>query len=84
MTLLSTLATIFGALMSFASIPQAYKIFKRKSAKDVSALTFFLFFIGSIIWIFYGIEIKNIPIIFSYSFGTLTSLSVLVARYIYR
>lgn len=84
MSLLSNLAVVFGSLMSFASIPQTYKILKRKSAKDVSALTFFLFFIGSIVWIFYGIELNNFPIIYSYSFGTLTSLSVLIAYYFYK
>jgi MtN3 and saliva related transmembrane protein len=78
MSFLSILATIFGLLMSFASIPQAHKIFKRKSAKDISFITYLLFTLGSIVWLLYGIEIGDIPIIWSYAAGTVCSASVLV------
>jgi uncharacterized protein with PQ loop repeat len=34
--LLESLATITGVVSSFAILPQIYRIFKRKSAKDIS------------------------------------------------
>ena len=69
MTFLSTLATIFGTLMAVANLLQAYKIFKRKSARDISLLTYILLAIGSTIWILYGIEIKSSPLILANSVG---------------
>jgi len=78
MSLLSVLATIFGLLMSLASIPQAYKIFKMKSAKEISFITYLLFSLGSAVWLVYGIEIGDSPIIWSYAAGTVCSASVLV------
>lgn len=63
MTILATLAAIFGTLIGIANFPQAIKVFRRKSAKDLSIISISIFFIGSIIWILYGIELKNFPVI---------------------
>jgi len=63
MTLLSVLATIFGVVNGFANLPQIYKIFKTKKAKDLSITTYLILIMSSIVWIFYGIEIMNIPVL---------------------
>ncbi len=83
MTILSVLAGIFGVGMSLANLPQAYKIFKRKSAKDISPITYTTFTIGGLIWLFYGIELKNSAIIISNAIGTLTVVIVLIGWMIY-
>jgi MtN3 and saliva related transmembrane protein len=84
MAFLIYLTTVFGILMSVANLPQAYKIFKRKSAKDISLLTYLLFFVGSIIWVFYGISLSNPTIIYSYAIGTLSCFLVLLGWFFYR
>ena len=38
--LLENLATVVGVASSFAILPQIYRIFKRKSAKDISIWTY--------------------------------------------
>jgi len=63
MTILSILATIFGVVNGLANFPQIYKIYKTKSAKDISVLTYVILSIGSFVWILYGIEIMNIPVL---------------------
>lgn len=68
--------------MGLAYFPQAYKIFKRKSAKDISLLTYAFFVIGIIIWLIYGITISNIPIIISNVVAFLGAVSVIVAYFI--
>ncbi|MFZ5954931.1 MAG: SemiSWEET family sugar transporter [Nanoarchaeota archaeon] len=83
MTLLSILATIFGLGEGFSNIPQAYKIFKRQSAKDLSILTYSFQTTSIIIWLLYGIEIKSSPIIISNTFATLTILFVLYGWFLY-
>jgi len=75
MTTLSVLATIFGSLMAIANFPQAFKIFKRKSAKDISIITYIILFIGAIIWILYGIEIASFPLWISNSIGAFGVMS---------
>ncbi len=77
------LVSIFGILMSIGHFPQAYKIYKNKSSKDVSLITYVIFFVGGIIWLIYGIIINEFPIIISFIIGVIgTSLVLfLIFRY---
>ena len=83
MSILSATATIFGSVMALAALPQIYKIFKRKSAKDISAISYSLFALGGIIWLLYGIELNNSAIILSNTLSAITSISVLMGWFAY-
>lgn len=83
MTLLSILATIFGAIGGLANIPQAYKIFKRKSAKDISIITYSLVMIGTIVWLLYGIQIKDFPLSFANAIGSVCVGAVILGWFLY-
>ncbi len=83
MTVLSTLATIWGALIGVANFPQVIKIFKRRSAKDISIISVLIFFSGAIIWILYGIELQNIPILVMNGLAFISLLLVLVGWFLY-
>lgn len=67
--------------MSFGYFSQTYKIFKRKSAKDVSLVTYLFFTVGIVIWLIYGLSIKNYPIIISNLVFLIGAASVLVAYF---
>jgi MtN3 and saliva related transmembrane protein len=83
MTFLSILATIFGLGEGIFNIPQVYRIFKRKSAKDLSIFTYEFQIISVVVWLLYGIEIKDKPIIISNTFATLTIAIVIIGWFIY-
>ena len=83
MTLLSVLATVFGTIGGLANLPQAYRIFKRKSAKDISILTYSIILVGCVIWIFYGIELGNFPVIITNSLGTVNVTLVIIGWLLY-
>jgi MtN3 and saliva related transmembrane protein len=83
MTLLSTLATLFGILNGLANILQAWKIFRRKSAKDISVLTFSIFLVGTIVWTFYGFELGNSPILISNFIGIIGLSLVVIGWFLY-
>jgi MtN3 and saliva related transmembrane protein len=83
MTILSTLATIFGVINGFANLPQIYKIFKTKSAKDISTATYLILITGTIIWILYGIEITNIPILTMNGLALIEFIFILIGCYLY-
>jgi MtN3 and saliva related transmembrane protein len=76
--ILAYLASIAGIAMSLANYSQAYKIYKTKSAEDISVLTYMILLAGGIIWLIYGIVIRNLPIIITYSLGDLAALFVLI------
>lgn len=82
-TIFAVLATVAGSAMAFSNIFQAIKIFRRKSAADVSKLTYIIITIGAFIWILYGIEISNLPIIISNGFGFIVTIITLVGCALY-
>ena len=54
----------FAALCTtIAFLPQALKVWKTKSTKDISLYMFIIFTIGVFSWLVYGIIISDLPII---------------------
>jgi MtN3 and saliva related transmembrane protein len=83
MTPLHILVLIFGSLMGAANLPQAMRIFERKSAGDISVITYSILFIGVIFWILYGFEINDIAIIVANMIGFVGISMVLVGWFLY-
>lgn len=83
MSILYILATISGVFLAFGSLPQAIKIYKNKSAKDISATTYFITSFGGFIWMLYGLEIKNFPITVSNVIGVILSIIILIEWFHY-
>jgi MtN3 and saliva related transmembrane protein len=53
-----------GLLTTAAFVPQVLKIWRSKSAKDVSLLAFVAFAVGVGMWIAYGVMKHHPPIVF--------------------
>ena len=83
MTFLSFLASISGTILGLSGFPQVFKIFKRKSAKDIAPLTYWIVETGSVIWILYGLELKNLPIVLSNVLGFITTSLILIGYFRY-
>ena len=75
---------ILGVLMSVGYFPQAYKVYKKKSAEDVSWFSYIIFAIGTATWTIYGIYKHDWIIIASFAIGVLGSWLVLALMFIYR
>lgn len=54
---------IAGALTTAAFVPQAWRVWRRRSADDLSLPTFFIFSAGVVCWLVYGFAIGSVPII---------------------
>jgi len=80
---LETLATITGVVGSFAMLPQIHRIFKRKSAKDISIWTYLYWLVASVIWILYGLNIQSFPIWVTNLIGSLALIGIIVGWYLY-
>jgi len=80
---LAILATVFGIVNGGSAIPQAIKIFVRKSAKDISIISFSMAFVGVFVWLLYGIQLGNVPIMISNSVATLSVGAVLIGWFWY-
>ena len=80
---LESLATITGVVSSFAMLPQIYRIFKRKSAKDISIWTYLYMLIAGVIWILYGLNIESYPIWLTNMIGSLTMIGIIIGWFLY-
>jgi MtN3 and saliva related transmembrane protein len=69
---------IAGILTTASLFPQLIKTIRTRSSKDLSLVMLFMFWIGIICWLIYGIMVREWPIIFANSI-TLVMASVLVA-----
>lgn len=73
-----------GVISSITFLPQVIKTWKTKSAADVSLLMFTFATISVIMWLVYGIILKNTPIIFTNSMVLLFSLIMLYFKFRFR
>lgn len=64
-------------------LPQAYKIYSRHSAHDVSILTWSYFLISNAAWLVYGFRYRLKPIIITYCLYTLVEILIVVGIIIY-
>lgn len=68
----------FAALLTtLAFAPQAFKIWKAKSAKDISFATFLMFLLGTASWLTYGIMLNSLPIILANLFTMILAIIIL-------
>ena len=83
MTILASLASVSGTVLGLSGVPQVLKIFKTKSAKDIAPSTYLIVETGSLIWILYGVELKNFPIVLANILGFATTTLVLIGYWLY-
>ena len=59
----STVGLIAGFLTTLSFVPQVLKIWRSKSAEDLSLPTFAAFTVGVLLWLWYGVLVGEIAII---------------------
>lgn len=61
------IATIIGFVAAIFTttgfLPQAFKIYKTKSTKDISATMYMVLGFGTLLWLIYGLFINELPVI---------------------
>ena len=67
MDLLNTLGIAAGALTTASFVPQVFKTYRSKSAKDISLVMFVVLGTGVSLWIVYGVLANAWPVILANS-----------------
>ncbi len=78
------LGILAGTLTTISFVPQVWRIWRRKSAEDVSLGMFSLFATGVLAWLGYGILIRATPIIVANVVTLILALWVIVLKLRYR
>jgi MtN3 and saliva related transmembrane protein len=74
------LGLIAGAITTGSFIPQVVRVFKLKSAHEISLGFSILFLLGGLMWLSYGLFLGSFPIIFWNSIGVCLSACLLIGK----
>ena len=75
--------SVIAFVGSSAYYIQAYKVFKREAAKDLSIQGYLISLFTSANWLIYGLVIKDIPLVFSGLISTIGAGLVIVGIFRY-
>lgn len=75
---------IAGTLTTIAFLPQVIKIYKTKMVKDLSIVTFCMYFLGVFLWVVYGFILKELPIIIANTASLVLIITIIVMKIKYR
>lgn len=83
MKIFQIVTTIIGITMSLGYYPQAYKIWKLKSSKEISLINYIILGVGTLTWFIYGLVLNDTVIMISFIFGVVGSwlMIFLVLKY---
>ncbi|MCX7988928.1 MAG: SemiSWEET transporter [Thermodesulfovibrio sp.] len=71
---------IAGIITTSALIPQALKIYKTKSAKDISLTMFIFLALGITLWFLYGLLINELPVIIANFLSLILVFSIIFMK----
>ena len=78
---LLTLAGYLAAVLTTVSfIPQLIRVWRLRSARDISLSMFLAFSLGVFLWLVYGIAIHSIPVILANAVTLALSLTILILK----
>ena len=69
---------------TIAFLPQAIKVYKTKSTKDISLYMFIIFTLGVLSWLIYGIVLNDFPLILAYAVTLILSFFILIYKIKYK
>lgn len=78
------LGLVAGTLTAIASMPQLIKVIKTKNVEDISWLMLAILISGLSLWVWYGFEQDELPIILSNSFAVIVNVTLLTCYFIFR
>jgi MtN3 and saliva related transmembrane protein len=81
---ITLLGLVAGTLTTLAFLPQLFKVWRSKSAKDIS-MTWLVTFIGGVfLWLIYGIILGQLPILLANAVTLGLTLIILFFKLRYR
>jgi MtN3 and saliva related transmembrane protein len=74
------IGSVAAICTTISFVPQLIRIYRLKSADEISLVMFLVFSLGVFLWLLYGIFIRSFPVILANSFTLALSLAILVLK----
>lgn len=82
-SLMEAIGSTAALCTTVSFVPQLVRVWRRKSARDISVAMFLLFSFGVGCWLVYGIGVKSRPIIAANAVTLALSIAILVLKFRY-
>ncbi|MDE2482889.1 MAG: SemiSWEET family sugar transporter [bacterium] len=77
---IETIGLLAGTLTTVSFTPQLLRIWKRRSAADISYTALLSFIVGISLWLWYGILIHSLSVILANGVSIVLNLSILALK----
>jgi MtN3 and saliva related transmembrane protein len=84
MDIVKTIGLVAGILTTISFLPQVIQTWRTKSAKDLSLPMFLIFFLGTVLWLIYGIMIESLPVTLANAVTMVLSFVLLIFKLMFR
>ncbi len=75
---------IAAVLTTSAFAPQVYKVWKSKSTRDISLTMYLGFFVGLLLWLYYGFKIDSLSMILANGVTAFLALVIILMKLRYK
>ena len=76
---------LLAAVLTTGSfLPQALKVIKEKNTSGISLEMYSMFTAGVLLWLLYGIDIKDVPVIIANSITLIFASTILIMKIKYK
>ncbi len=84
MTHVTVLGMVAGVMTTVSFLPQLFKVWRSKSASDLSFVMLFILNTGMLLWLIYGFLINDIAVIITHSVSLVLASMILVFKVKYQ
>ncbi len=81
---ITVIGLIAATCTTFAYVSQAVKTIKTKDTKSLSLIMYVIMTIGIVLWLYYGILLRNLPIIFANTVTLIFAGIILILKIKYK
>jgi MtN3 and saliva related transmembrane protein len=74
------LGLVAGAITTGSFFPQVIRVYRIRSAHEISLFFTILFLVGDLLWMSYGIYLHDLPIVLWNIMGALLAAALLIAK----
>jgi len=78
-----TIGVVAAICTTGSFVPQLLRVWRRKSAEDISLLMFLFFSLGVALWLIYGLLIGSFSVIAANIFTLVLALAILALKIVY-
>ena len=74
---------VAGVLTTLAFVPQVIRVWRTKSARDLSLASFAIFTAGVALWLVYGLMVDALPVIVANAVTLALALAILAMKIVF-